>query len=122
MAFPSNVAQDNHTSGEAKVTTYYFCPEDVEAITVNGERQARIAWERPCAWHAKGVLRLALKDDILGWQAAREAHRAIELDIWYRTAYPAYASERDDFLTHLKAGGSVTSFSATHTALTTTTQ
>jgi hypothetical protein len=36
-------------------TPIYIDPADVEVKTINGARVARIAWERPCSWDAKGA-------------------------------------------------------------------
>jgi hypothetical protein len=93
------------------VKDIYFDPQDVEVCVVDGRRYFQVAWWKTCAWHAPGALKLALRDATAGWQLAREAHRKIEIDVWYRRVYPIHAADNDAFSAHTKAGGSVTSFS-----------
>ena len=95
-------------------TPIYLDPSDVEVYTVDGVRQARIAWERPCAWDAVNALKISLKDNLRGWQVAREKHREKETDTWFKTAYPEYYKEKMNFLTHVAAGGTVSSFREKH--------
>lgn len=72
----------------------YFYPDDIEVSVVNGKRVAVIAWWKPCDWHTKGALKVALKDPFSGWEMAREAYRKRVIQAAIDEAFPQYALER----------------------------